>query len=148
MDFPLHHGYEGLNPCQPLSQGSAIQSHHRASRSTASVFSKLPSERKFTPLEDARHVPLLKNNLLPTTSRPVLPNHPATPPKSPLEILTPSDLTIYKARLKESVLANKERREQQHIPLRNVERVSMPASYFQMLEEAIGDDALDLRYTL
>ena len=148
MDFPIHNGYEGLNPRQPLGQGPAFQWHHRTSHSTTSRFPKLPSGRKITPLEDARHIPLLKHNLLPTTSPPVLPNHPATPPESPLEMLTPSDLTLYEARLKESVLANKERREQKHIPLRNVERVHMPASYFRKLEEAIGDDALDLRYTL
>jgi len=63
-------------------------------------------------------------------------------------MLTPSDLTVYEARLKESVLANKERREQKFIPLRNVERVHMPASYFRKLDEALGYDGFDLRYTL
>ncbi|KAK3171767.1 hypothetical protein OEA41_003851 [Lepraria neglecta] len=72
-------------------------------------------------------------------------NHPATPPKSPLEMLTPSDLTTYEARLKESILANKERREQKFIPFNSVERVQMPASYFRKLDEAIGYDGLDLR---
>ncbi|MCJ1350373.1 MAG: hypothetical protein MMC33_000354 [Icmadophila ericetorum] len=60
-------------------------------------------------------------------------------------MLTPSDLTIYEARLKESVLANKERREQKLIPLRSVERVHMPASYFRKLDEALRCDGFDLR---
>ena len=63
-------------------------------------------------------------------------------------MLAPSDLTIYEARIKESVLANKERREQNFIPLRRVERIQMPASYIRKLDEALGYDGLDLRYTL
>ena len=148
MDFPLHTGYDGLNPRQPSGQGPAFQSPSRTSYSTASLFPKLPSRRKITPSEDIRHAPLLKHNLLPTTSPPILSNHPATPPESPLKMLTLLDLTIYEARLKESVLANKERREQKFIPLRSVERVHMPASYFRKLDEALGYDGFDLRYTL
>lgn len=62
--------------------------------------------------------------------------------------MTPSDLTTYEAKLKESVLANKERRNQKFIPLRDVERVQMPASYFRKLEDAIRYDELDFQYTL
>ena len=148
MDFSLHTGYEGFNPRQPSSQGPAFQSLSRTSYSTASPFLKPPSRRKITPPEDIQRAPLLKQNVLPTTSPPIASNHPATPPESPLEILTPSDLTIYEARLKESILANKERREQKFIPFNSVERVQMPASYFRKLDEAIGYDGLDLRYTL
>ena len=148
MDFPLHSGYEGFNPRQPSGQGPAFQSLSRTSYSTASPFLKLPSRRKITPPEDIQRAPLLKQNVLPTTGPPIASNHPATPPKSPLEMLTPSNLIIYEARLKESVLANKERRTQKFIPFNSVERVQMPASYFRKLDEAIGDDGLDLRYTL
>ena len=63
-------------------------------------------------------------------------------------MLTPLDLTTYEARLKEYVLATKERRKQKFIPFNSVERVQMPASYFRKLDKAIGDDGLDLRYTL
>ena len=63
-------------------------------------------------------------------------------------MLAPSDLRIYESRLKEGVLANKERKEQNFIPLRSVERVHMPASYFRKLDEALGYDGIDLRYTL
>ena len=91
---------------------------------------------------------VLKQNVLPTTSPPIASNHPVTPPESPLEMLTPSDLIIYEARLKESVLANKEYRKQNFIPFNSVERVQMPESYFRKLDKAIGDDGLDLRYTL
>lgn len=59
-------------------------------------------------------------------------------------MLTPSHLSLYKARLKESVLANKERREEKFIPLRSVERVHMPSSYFRKLDEAVGYDGFDL----
>ncbi|MCJ1339575.1 hypothetical protein MMC09_004865 [Bachmanniomyces sp. S44760] len=59
-------------------------------------------------------------------------------------MLTSSDLITYETRLKESVLATKERREQKFTPLRSVERVHMPWSYFQKLYEVLGDDALDL----
>ena len=145
MDIPLHNRYDGFNPRQPSGQSPAFQSLYRTSYSTASPF---PSRRKITPPEDVRHAPVLKHNLLPTTSPPVLSNHPATPPESSLKMLTPSNLTIYEARLKESVLANKERREQKFIPLRSVERVHMPASYFQKLDEALGYGELDFQYTL
>ena len=148
MDFPLHSGYEGLNPRQSSSQGLAFQSLSRTSYSTASLFRETPSRRKITPPEEVQRAPLLKQNVLPTISPPIASNHPATPPESPLDMLTPSDLTIYEARLKESVLANKERREQKFIPLHSVERVQMPASYFRKLDEAIGYDGLDYRYTL
>ncbi|KAL9135267.1 MAG: hypothetical protein Q9175_003535 [Cornicularia normoerica] len=104
----------------------------------------MPSRRNITPLEDVQRAPLLKQIVLPTTSPPISSNYPSTPPESPLEMMTPSDLTKYEARLKESVLANKERREPKFIPLRNVERVQMPACYFRKLEKAIGDDGLDL----
>lgn len=63
-------------------------------------------------------------------------------------MLTPLDLSMYETRLKESVLANKERREQKFIPLRSVERVHMPASYFRKLDEALGNDGFDLQYDL
>ena len=145
MDFRLYNGYDGLNPRQPSGQSPAFQSLSRTSYSTASPFL---SRQKITPSEDVRHAPVLKHNLLPTTSPPVLSNHPATPPESPLKMLTPSNLTIYEARLKESVLANKECREQKFIPLRGVERVHMPASYFRKLDEALGYDGFDLQYTI
>ena len=148
MDFPLHTGYEGFNPRQPSSQGPAFQSLSRTSYSTASPILKLPSRRKITPPEDIQRVPLLKQNVLPTTSPPIASNHPATPPESPLEILTPSDLTIDEARLKEYVLATKERRKQNSTPFNSMERVQMPASYFRKLDKVFGDDGLDLRYTL
>lgn len=148
MDFSLHSRYEGLHPRQPSGQGSAFQSLSRTSYSTASPFLEMPSRRNITLPEDVQRAPLLKQIVLPTTSPPISSNYPSTPPESPLEMMTPSDLTKYEARLKESVLANKERREPKFIPLRNVERVQMPACYFRKLEEAIGDDGLDLQYTL
>ena len=148
MDFLIHNEYEGWNSRQPSRQGPAFQSLSRTSYSTASSFLKMPSPRKITPPEDVQRAPLLKQNVLSTISPPIASNHPSTPPESPLEMLTPSDLTIYEARLKESVLANKERREQKFIPLHSVERVQMPASYFRKLDEAIAYDALDLQYTL
>ena len=148
MDVALHSGYEGINPRQPSSQDPAFQSLSRTSCSTASPFEKMPSRRKITPSEDIQRAPLLKQNALSTTSPPVASNHPATPPESPLEMVMSSDLTIYEARLKESVLANKERREQNFIPSHSVERVQMSASCFRKLDEAIGRDGLDLRYTL
>lgn len=148
MNFPSHNGHDGLNPVPPPGQGLAFQSSPRTAYSTASPFPKLPSRSKITSSEDIRQPPLVKkHNLLPTTSPRVL-SHPATPPESPLEMLTPSDLTTYEAKLKESVLANKECRVQKFKPLRGVERVHMPASYFRKLDEAIGYDGLDLRYTL
>ncbi|KAK3175170.1 hypothetical protein OEA41_002416 [Lepraria neglecta] len=144
MDLRLHTGYEGFNPRQPSGQGPAFQSLSRTSYSTASPFLKPLSRRKITPPEDIQRAPLLKQNVLPTTSPPIVSNHPATPPKSPLEMLTPSDLTTYEARLKESILANKERRQEKFTPFNSVERVQMPASYFRKLDEAIGYD--DLRW--
>lgn len=60
-------------------------------------------------------------------------------------MLTPLDLTSYAARLKESAVANKERREPTFIPLHDVERVQMPVSYFQILDEALGCGELDSR---
>lgn len=105
------------------------------------------SGRNITPPEDGQHGHLLKLDLLTTTSPPVLSNHPATPPENPPEMLKLSDLTIYEAKLKESVLTNKERRNPKFIPLRNIERIRMPANYFRKLENAIGYDGLDLQYT-
>ena len=70
----------------------------------------------------------------------------SSPYLTTLEMLTPSDLTKYEARFKESVLANKERRERNFIPLRDVERVRMPASYFRKLDEALGCGEPDSRY--
>lgn len=61
--------------------------------------------------------------------------------------LAPSYLAEYKARLKEGVLANKECRDTKFIPLQSVERIKMSATCFQQLEEALGDDGRDLRYT-
>ena len=143
MDFLLHSGYEGLNPRQPSWQGPAFQPSSRTSYPTASP----PSRRKITPPEDVQRAPFLKQNVLPTISPTITSNHPATPPESPLKMLTPPDLALYEARLKESVLANKEHREQNFIPSRSVERVLMPATYFQSMEKAIGGDELDLQYT-
>ncbi|KAK3169439.1 hypothetical protein OEA41_008822 [Lepraria neglecta] len=137
---------KGFNPRQPSGQGPAFQSLSRTSYSTTSPFLKLPPRQKITLPEDVQRAPLLKQNVLPTTSPPIASNHLATPPESPLEMLTPSDLTIYEARLKESILANKERRKQKFIPFNSVERVQMPASYFRKLYKAIGDDGLDLRW--
>ena len=148
MDFGIHTGYEGFNPRQPSSQGPAFQSLSRTSYSTPSPFLKLPSPQKITPLGDIQRAPLLKQNVLPTTSPPIASNYPATPPESPLKMLTPLDLTTYEARLKECVLATKEHRKQKFIPFNSVERVQMPASYFRKLDKAISDDGLDLRYTL
>ena len=148
MDFPLHSGYEGINPRQPSSQDPAFQSLSRISYSTASPFEKMPSRRKITSSEDIQRAALLKQNALLTTSPLIVSNHPATPPESPLEILMSPDLTIYEARLKESVLANKERREQNFLPSHSVERVQMSESCFRKLDEAIDHDGLDLRYTL
>ena len=146
MDFPLHSGYEGFNPRQPSGQGPAFQPFSKTS-STASPFLKLPSRRTITPLEDFQRAPLLKQKVLPNTSPAIAPNHLATSAESPFKILAPSDLPIYEARLKECVLANKERRDPKFTPSRNVERIQMPASYFRNLEEAIGCEP-DLRYTL
>lgn len=146
MDFPLHND-EGVNPRQPSSQDSVNQSLFRTSYSTSSPFLTMPSRRKITPPEDVQRASFLKQDVLQTTT-PIASNHPTTPPESPLEILMSSDLTIYEARLKESVLANKERREQNFIPSHSVERVQMAASCFRKLDEAIGHDGLDLRYTL
>ena len=145
MDFPLHSGYEGFNPRLPSGQGPAFQPFSRTS-STASPFLKLPLRRTI-PLEDVQRAPLLRQKVLPNTSPPIAPNHLATSPESPFKILAPSDLPIYEARLKECVLANKERRDPNFTPLRNVERIQMSASYFRNLEEAIGCE-LDFRYTL
>lgn len=147
MDFPSHNGYEGLNPYKPSGQGPAFQSLSRTSYSPASPFPQLSSRRKITPPEDVQHTPLLKHDLLPTTSPPSPSNHPATPPKSLFDTLTLSDFTIYEAKLKESVLSNKERRKQKFIPLREIERVRMPAHYFRELEDTIGY-GIDFRYTL
>lgn len=61
-------------------------------------------------------------------------------------MLTPSNLTLYEAKLKECVLANKQDRDPKFTPLCSVERVHMPASYFRMLEEVLGDAQDDLRY--
>lgn len=83
-----------------------------------------------------------------TTSPPIALNHLANPPESPLELLAPPDLSRYEARFEESVLATKERRERKFIPLHSAERVQMPASYFQKLDEVLGHGELDLRYTL
>ena len=146
MDIPLHNRYDGINSRQSSSQGPALQSLSRTPYTTASPFSKLPSRRKIIPPEDVRHAPLLKHSLLPTANPPAPSNHPATPPENPLEMLTPSTLSIYEARLKESVFANKERREQKFIPLRDVERVHMPASYFRKLDKVLGPDGDDLQY--
>lgn len=60
--------------------------------------------------------------------------------------LTPSNIAGYEARLKDGVLANKERGEQNFIPLQSVERFKIPSVYFQKLEEALGYDGLDLQY--
>ncbi len=147
MDFPLRR-YEGVNHPQAYGEGPAFQSLSRISYSAASPFLKMPSRRKITPPEDIQRALPLKQDVLPTTSLPIASDHPSTPSESPLQLLTLSDLTIYEARLKESVRANKERREQKFKPLRSVERVKMSRSYFRKLEEAIGDDALDLQYTL
>lgn len=144
MGFPFHNGHDGFNPRQPSDQGPALQSLSRTSYSSASSISNLPSRPKITPPEDVRHAPPVKLSILPTTSPTIPSNHPATPPESPLEILTPSDLLIYEARLQDSVLANKERREQKF----NVERLHMPQSYFSKLDEALDYGESDFQYTL
>jgi len=148
MDFPLSNEYESFNPRQPSGRGLTFQSLSRTYCSTSSPSPKMPSRRKITPPEDVQRAPLLKQNVLSTASPPIASNHPATPPESPLEILMPSDLTRYEARFEESVLANKERRGWKFIPLHSVERVQMPASYFRKLDEVLGCNELDFRYTL
>ena len=64
------------------------------------------------------------------------------------EMLTPSDLTVYKARLSENVLAMKKSKEPNFIPLHSVERLCMREIYFRKLDEILGDDRYDFHYTL
>lgn len=76
----------------------------------------------------------------------IVSNHPATPPENPIKVFTPSDLTIYEARLKECVRANKERKEPNFRPLESVERFEMSATCFKKLEDALDYDGLDFQY--
>lgn len=71
------------------------------------------SDRSYSEAVPENHRLQTKRKILP----PVLSNHAATPPESPPETATPSDLSIDKARLEESVLGNKKRREQNFILL-------------------------------
>ena len=145
MEFPSHE-YKSFNPRQPSGQGPAFQPLSTTHYSTTSPLLKMPSPRKITPPENVQRASLLKLNILSTTNHPIASNHPATPPESPFKT-TPLDLTRYKARFEECVLANKERKEQKFIPLHYVERVQMPASYFQKLDETLGSGELDYRYS-
>ncbi|MCJ1466889.1 hypothetical protein MMC07_005511, partial [Pseudocyphellaria aurata] len=64
----------------------------------------------------------------------------AIPPESPYGMLSSSALLTYEARLKECVLANKEHRVPNFIPLRSVERVHISLSCYLQLCDALGDD--------
>lgn len=59
----------------------------------------------------------------------------------------PSCIAEYEDRLKEGVLAKKERSHTKFISLQSVERIQMSATCFQQPEKALGDDRCDLRYT-
>ncbi|KAK3174165.1 hypothetical protein OEA41_001409 [Lepraria neglecta] len=64
-------------------------------------------------------------------------------------MLTPSDLITYEARLKESVLANKERRKQKFIPFNSVERVQMPDLRSEVARQmhVIGNQTVGAAFT-
>ncbi|MCJ1285564.1 hypothetical protein MMC26_004905 [Xylographa opegraphella] len=63
-------------------------------------------------------------------------------------MLIPSEFIIYKARIKESVLAAKQRRDLRFKPLRNVERLHVSMIEFQKLNEILDDDGNDFSPSL
>ena len=147
MDLTFHGDYEGFHPRQPISQGSAFQSLSTNPYFTPSPSVKMPSRRKVTPPEDVQRSSLLKQNVSTTANPPIRPNYPATPPQSPLQQLTPSDLKTYEARFKECILAKKQRRKSKFIPLYDTERLQMSRTYFQKLYQVLDSGESDYWYT-